>query len=210
MNFVNGMPSTPVYSDAYLIDAGVCLLAPSTGKVRRMVDGEGRLALLNPLNRCFLSFLSCRSAMALLRARPTSTPSRAPATQATEVRRRQLEGWLCPWSSSDTLPAPLLPGTFCEYCTGSQCSAPQRTAGASAASTAGDVAAGVLGGVLAAGLLGLLVYVRFFGGGPAVVSAASCITGAVAGGKSGGGAPLLKPSSSTATARFSSIGSSSL
>lgn len=81
MNFVDGMPSTPVYSDAYLIDAGVCLLAPSTGKVRRRMGGEERLVECGalqlcctvtgrPLNyRCFCSI--CRCAMAPLLAPPT-------------------------------------------------------------------------------------------------------------------------------------------
>ena len=36
LTFVAGEPRLPTFSDAYLIDPGVCLLAPSNGKVRRM------------------------------------------------------------------------------------------------------------------------------------------------------------------------------
>ena len=203
MNFVGGVPQAPTYSDAYLIDAGVCLLAPSSGKVRRIMGGKiiaaERIRRQGPFPKLIwrsfpaciifptpppllqvcngpaagtpnLDSVTCACAAGYRGAGPPAVPASQPATHITRI---------------------LHSGTFCEFCSGPQCPSSSAASAAAKPSTAGDVAAGVIGGLLAAGAVAFVVYVRFFGGGPAVVSAVSCMTGAVAGRQPSGSSALL-------------------
>lgn len=73
-----GVPGPPTYADAYLIDAGVCLLAASNGQVR-LTEATGTYS-------CFPSPLQCRSAAALGREHPTSMTSPVTARRPSRVR----------------------------------------------------------------------------------------------------------------------------